>query len=68
MIYASGTCEKILVSHAPASVRGQCGTVAKIHHRLETGAILLEELIARGDLALPAGKVPLCTFGVKADI
>lgn len=68
MIDASGACEKILVSHAPASVRGQCGTVAKIHHRLETGAILLETLMARGDLALPAGKVPLCTFGVKADI
>ena len=67
MTDVSDICEKILVAHAPASVRNQCGAVAKINHRLESGAILLEALIARGDLALPAGKVPLCTFGVKGN-
>ncbi len=67
MIEVSDVCEKILAAHAPASVRDQCGAIAKIHHRLEAGAVLLEELMTRGDLALPAGKVPLCTFGVRRD-
>ena len=67
MIDVSDICEKLLKDYTPASVRGQCGAVAKINHRLESGAMLLEELIARGDLALPAGKVPLCTFGVRGN-
>ncbi len=67
MTDVSDICEKILVAHAPASVRDQCGAVAKINHRPESGAILLEELIARGNLALPAGEVPMCTFGVKGN-
>ena len=67
MTDVSDICEKLLKDYTPASVRDQCGAVAKINHRLESGAILLEKLIARGDLALPAGKVPLCTFGVRGN-
>ena len=67
MTDVSDICEKLLKDYTPASVRDQCGAVAKINHRLESGAMLLEELIARGDLALPAGKVPLCTFGVRGN-
>ncbi len=65
MIEAADVCEKLLKDHAPANVRDQCGTIAKINHRLEAGAILLEALMVAGELNLPAGKVPLCTFGVK---
>ncbi len=65
MIEASDVCEKLLKDHAPASVRDQCGAVAKISRRLEVGAILLETLMDEGLLVLPAGRIPLCTFGVR---
>ncbi len=65
MIEASDVCEKLLKSRAPASVRDQCGAIAKIKHRFEVGAMLLETYLDAGALRLPAGKVPLCTFGVK---
>ena len=67
MTDVSDICEKLLKDYTPASVRDQCGAVAKINHRLESDAMLVEELIARGDVALPAGKVPLCTFGVRGN-
>ena len=65
MIKISDLCTEIMKDHAPASVRDQCATIAKIHHRLDVGAILLEKLIADGSLTLPKEKVPLCIFGVK---
>lgn len=65
MINISDFCTEIMKDHAPASVRDQCATIAKIHHRLDVGAILLERMIADGRPTLPKGKVPLCVFGVK---
>lgn len=65
MIKISDLCTEIMKDHAPASVRDQCATIAKIHHRLDVGAIILEKMIADGRLTLPQGKVPLCIFGVK---
>ena len=65
MIKISDLCTGIMKDHAPASVRDQCAAIAKIHHRLDVGAILLERMIADGRLTLPQGKVPLCIFGVK---
>ena len=65
MIKISDLCTEIMKDHAPASVRDQCAAIAKIHHRLDVGAILLERMIAEGRLTLPQGKVPLCIFGVK---
>ena len=65
MIKISDLCTEIMKDHAPASVRDQCAAIAKIHHRLDVGAILLERMIADGRLTLPQGKVPLCIFGVK---
>ncbi len=65
MTDVSDICEKLLKDYTPASVRDQCGPVAKINHRLESGAVLLETLLERGKLVLPKGKVPICTFGVR---
>ena len=38
MIDISDKAEKILDEHAPASLKGQCGDIAKIHHRLDVAA------------------------------
>lgn len=65
MIRISDLCGEILKEHAPASVAEQCSTIAKIHHRLDVAAILLENMIKTGMLTLPGKKVPLCIFGVK---
>lgn len=42
MIDISDKAEKILAEHAPASLKSQCGDIAKIHHRLDAAAFLLE--------------------------
>lgn len=65
MIKVSDIAAGILKAYSPALVADQCPTIAKIHHRLEVAALLLEELIANGSLRLPQEKVPLCIFGVK---
>ena len=65
MIEISDKAEKILAEHAPASVKEQCGDVAKIHHRLDVAAFLLEELIRENKLIVPSEKTPLCVWGVK---
>ncbi|MCH5188574.1 MAG: sigma-70 family RNA polymerase sigma factor [Oscillospiraceae bacterium] len=65
MIKVSDIASDILKAYAPALVADQCPTIAKIHHRLEVSALLLEGLITNGSLRLPRGNVPLCIFGVK---
>lgn len=66
MIDISDKAEKILAEHAPASLKGQCGDIAKIHHRLDVAAFLVEELIKENKLIVPNEKTPLCIWGVKA--
>ena len=66
MIDISDRAEKILAEHAPAYLKGQCGDIVKIHHRLDVAAFLLEELIKENKLIVPNEKTPLCIFGVKA--
>ena len=66
MIDISDKAEKILDEHTPASLKGQCGDIAKIHHRLDVAAFLLEELIKENKLIVPNEKTPLCVWGVKA--
>ena len=66
MIDISDKAEKILDEHAPAFLKGQCGDIAKIHHRLDVAAFLLEELIKENKLIVPNEKTPLCIWGVKA--
>ena len=66
MIDISDKAEKILDEHVPASLKGQCGDIAKIHHRLDVAAFLLEELIKENKLIVPNEKTPLCIWGVKA--
>ena len=68
MIEISDRAEKILMEHAPESVRTQCGDIAKIHHRLDVMAFLLESMVKRGMLTVPNEKVNLCIFGVKKNL
>lgn len=65
MIEISDKAKEILVEHAPASVKNQCGDIAIIHHRLDVAAFLMEELIKENSLIVPDEKMPLCIFGVK---
>ncbi len=65
MIDISDRAAKILEKTAPAAVKNQCETVAKINHRLDAAAIIFEKLIADGKLYLPKEKTPLCMWGVK---
>ncbi|MBQ3100943.1 MAG: sigma-70 family RNA polymerase sigma factor [Clostridia bacterium] len=65
MIDISARAENILKEHVPSSVKDQCGDIAKIHHRLDVGAFIMEELISANKLTLPEEKVPLCVWGVR---
>ena len=66
MIDISNKAEKILAEHAPTSLKEQCYDIAKIHHRLDVAAFLLEELIKEDKLIVPNEKTPICIWGVKA--
>lgn len=65
MIRISDKAEAILAEHVPASLKGQCKDIAKIHHRVDVAAFLLEELIKENKLIVPAEETPLCMWGVK---
>lgn len=65
MINISDRAAKILEKSAPAAVKDQCETIAKITKRLDAAALILEKLIADGKLYLPKEKTPLCMWGVK---
>ena len=65
MIDISKKAETMLAEHAPASLKEQCGDIAKIHHRLDVAAFLMEELIKEHKLIVPNEKMPLCVWGVK---
>ena len=62
----SDRAEKLLLQYVPASVKGQCSAIAKIHHRLDVAAFLMEELIRGQKLLVPDEETPLCVWGVKA--
>ena len=65
MLDISDKAEKILAEHAPAALKNQCRDIAKIHHRLDVAAFLLEELIKENYLTVPSAETPLCMWGVK---
>lgn len=65
MIDISNKAEKKLAEHAPVSLKEQCGDIAKIHHRFDVAAFLLEELIRTNKLIVPNERMPLCMWGVK---
>lgn len=66
MLQISEQAEKLLTEHAPAAVKSQCGVVAKIHHRLDVAAFLLEKLVEDKKLVVPTEQVPLAVWGVRA--
>ena len=68
MIDISGKAAAILAENAPESVRTQCADIAKIHHRLDVAAFLMEKMVEKGDLIVPNERVNLCIFGVKKRI
>jgi len=65
MIAISDQAEKILANHVPSSLKEQCGDIAKIHHRMDVAAFLMEELICKNKLLVPEEKMPLCVWGIK---
>lgn len=65
MIRTSDAGEKILSEHVPAAVKDQCADIAKLYHRLDVAALIIESLISKGKLRVPLEKTPLCMFGVK---
>ncbi len=65
MIKISDIAEKMLVDYVPASVRSQCGDIAKIHHRLDVIAIAMECLTKSEKLSVPTKKAPIGILGVK---
>jgi RNA polymerase sigma factor (sigma-70 family) len=65
MIQVSEKAAVSLAEHAPPALREQCDPIAKIHHRMDVAAFLLEALIEEGLLTLPAEKTPLCIWGVR---
>ena len=64
MIDISRRAEELLTPQVPAAVRDQCGDIAKIHHRLDVSAFLMEDLLETGRLQLAAPNTPLCVWGV----
>ena len=66
MIDISNKAEAALIRTVPASLKDQCSDIAKIHHRMDVSAFLMEYLINDGKLTLPNEKTPLCMWGVKA--
>lgn len=65
MIAISDKAERLLQTHVPSHLKNQCGDVAKIHHRMDVGAFLLENLITDGKLTVPDNETPLCIWGVR---
>ena len=65
MIDISDKAEIMLAKYTPASLKGQCKDIAKIHHRQDVAAFLLEKLIEDKKLTVPEEEVPLCVWGVK---
>ena len=65
MLAVSDAAERVLKEHVPAALKAQCGDIAKIHHRLDAAAFLMEAWIADGRLTLPSEKTPLCVWGVR---
>lgn len=65
MLAISNQAEKLLAEHTPPALKSACGDIAKIHHRLDVMAFLMEELIATGKLVVPKVKTPLCIWGVR---
>ena len=62
----SDTAAALLSEHCPPSVRDRCDTIAAINYRLDTAAIIIEELISDGVLTVPDKKLPLTVWGVRA--
>ncbi len=57
--------EDTLKNTVPEHLKEQCAPIAKIHHRLDVAAFVIEALIESGALTLPDEKVPLAVYGAR---
>ncbi len=64
MIAVSDLAETMLAEHSPVGVRAQCGDIAKIHHRCDVIALVMEKLVEMGKLTVPTEKTPVGIVGV----
>ncbi len=64
MIEVSDKAEALLLKTTPKFLHHQCSDIAKIHHRLNVAAYLMEALVSSGKLIIPKEKTPLCIYGV----
>ncbi len=64
MIANSNKAEKTLLKVDPVHLRTQCRDNAKIHHRINFAAFLMETQIREKKLAVPEEKMQLCVWGV----
>ncbi len=65
MIQTSGNAAKLLAQNVPARLKEQCVDIAKIHHRLDVAAFVMEALVEQEKMILPKEKTPICVYGVK---
>jgi len=61
----SARAETLLAEHAPAALKEKCRDIARIHHRFDVGAFLLEALINENRLTVPDRNEPLSIWGVR---
>ncbi len=64
MIQTSDNAASLLAQTVPVRLRTQCVDIAKIYHRLDVAALVMEALIEQGMLMLPKEKTPICVYGV----
>ena len=65
---ACRTATQILKEHAPKALLALCGQIGFIRYSMDAMALLMEALLDRGYLTLPAGGEIPCIFGVRKDL
>ncbi|MBQ7834574.1 MAG: sigma-70 family RNA polymerase sigma factor [Ruminiclostridium sp.] len=59
-----GIAEKTLMDYVPKALRDKCGQLAQINHQLDVMALIIETMVSKGQLVVPAEKANVCMFGV----
>ncbi len=67
MINISDKAEALLVKTVPKELKSQCSEIAKIHHRLDVAAFIIEDLVENKRLTIPIDPTPLGIFGIKCN-
>jgi len=59
-----GIAAETLKDYVPKALKDKCGQLAWIHHQMDVMAFIVETMVAREQLMIPAGKANPCMFGV----